>query len=458
MQAERFWTKVYQRNIGKMIGVNCRYVKDKATAEDLAHEAFIRAIEKSDSFRQLGHFDGWLMRINLNNTLDYLRRQPQFLPIDEMEEAYSDPFESTDEAEISPDDFTEEDILEAIHHLPDRQRTVFNLYVFENQKHTKIAEMLQIGVRSSKRYLAEARTQLQGILKNKHNHKKSGIMVILSLLSLRGHAVDRICRAKLGHLVVAPSGPSPLAGFKWATAPKSSALLTLSAAKVPAITTGVLTTAVAGSVAVWQIQPAEPSTPTPAEPAIDTTQVQTIEPVPETDTISFVEPPQVAAVEPAEKQVSDSEETEEKTITMSVEELQNILGSAVKIKTTTITVEAKSAPKPKNHSLKKVQRNGYCGLANELDQMVVEPRYSDIGCFDEYRSGWALVDLFGFKGFVDSSGREVVHPQYDEIGKFGFYRDGLALVRKGNFYGFIDLQGNIAVPVAHSKKELINHH
>ena len=84
MQAQRFWSKVYQRNIGKMIGTCYRYVGNRAVAEDLAHESFLKAIEKSSSYKRLGSFDGWLMRIKLNTTLDYLRRQPHFLSIEEM--------------------------------------------------------------------------------------------------------------------------------------------------------------------------------------------------------------------------------------------------------------------------------------------------------------------------------------------------------------------------------------
>ena len=56
-----------------MVGMCCRYVGDRSVAEDLAHEAFLKAIEKSETYHHLGSFDGWLMRINLNTTLDYLR-------------------------------------------------------------------------------------------------------------------------------------------------------------------------------------------------------------------------------------------------------------------------------------------------------------------------------------------------------------------------------------------------
>ena len=74
MRTQKFWTRIYQKNIGKMVGACYRYVGDRAVAEDLAHEAFLKAIEKSDTYRRLGGFEAWLMRINLNTTLDYLRQ------------------------------------------------------------------------------------------------------------------------------------------------------------------------------------------------------------------------------------------------------------------------------------------------------------------------------------------------------------------------------------------------
>ena len=159
-----------------MVGMCCRYVGDRAVAEDLAHEAFLKAIEKSGTYRRLGSFDGWLMRINLNTTMDYLRRQPQFLSMDDVEtfpetspqRSRIHPVETfqetslptgTDETCITESDLTEFEILNAICALPDKHRAVFNLYVSENQPYAKIAEALQIGVRSSKRYLAEARAR-----------------------------------------------------------------------------------------------------------------------------------------------------------------------------------------------------------------------------------------------------------------------------------------------------------
>ena len=273
MQAKQFWTKAYQRNIAKMVGMCCRYVGDRAVAEDLAHEAFLKAIEKSGTYRRLGSFDGWLMRINLNTTMDYLRRQPQFLSIEDIEETRHGTSlqNETDSVvaeaqDLSPqaNDLTESEILNAICALPDKQRAVFNLYVFENQPHAKIAEALQIGVRSSKRYLSEARVQLQNTLNNLVRHKKSVLMILLPFLPWKTHAIDRLCREKLKHLALSPAAPSPLSSLNWTAAPKPGVWMAVTAAKAPAIATGVVATAVTGSVVAWQAQPA----PTPTDPTL----------------------------------------------------------------------------------------------------------------------------------------------------------------------------------------------
>lgn len=456
MQAKQFWTKAYQRNIAKMVGMCCRYVGDRAVAEDLAHEAFLKAIEKSETYRRLGSFDGWLMRINLNTTMDYLRRQPQFLSMDDdtvgtrFIASESDIVETFHETRITESDLSESEILSAIAALPDKQRAVFNLYVFENQSHSKIAEVLQIGVRSSKRYLSEARVQLQNALNNIVRHKKSGLMILLPLLPWKSHAIDRLCRAKLKHLALSPAAPSPLSAVNWTAAPKPGVWMAVTAAKAPAIATGVVATAVTGSVVAWQAQPAPtPDDPTPQEMAV-TTCVAADSAIVNADTAVVIVNADSAVVETQNFSSLQTEINEHPTIEKDPE--QQVKGTESSVSPLPET-SGTSAP-ASNHSLKKFERNGYYGLQDEKGNIVVYPKYTDIQPFDEYRTGWAMVEIFGFKGFVDSAGQEVVHPQYEDIGKFGRYRDGCALVQKGKFYGFIDTTGKEVVPVKFPLQEL----
>ena len=456
MQAKQFWTKAYQRNIAKMVGMCCRYVGDRTVAEDLAHEAFLKAIEKSGTYRRLGSFDGWLMRINLNTTLDYLRRQPTFVSFSETDDVETQNFASLqadpdsepdpDNPHITPSDLSESEILDAVCALPDKQRAVFNLYVFENQPHAKIAETLQIGVRSSKRYLSEARAQLQNALNTIVRHKKSGFMILLPFLPWKSHAIDRLCRAKLKHLALSPATPSPLSAVNWTAAPKPGVWMAVTAAKAPAIATGVVATAVTGSVVAWQVQPA----PTPASPAPQETEVTTCvaadSAIVNADT-AVVETQCIAS--PATDSVDTRHGTSLQEPPYPEQQVKGTESSVSPLPATSGT----SAP-ASNHSLKKFERNGFHGLKDARGNVVVYPKYSDIQPFDEYRTGWAMVEIFGFKGFVDSSGKEVVSPQYDDIGKFGRYRDGCALVQKGKFYGFIDTTGKEVVPVKFPLQEL----
>lgn len=451
MQAKQFWTKAYQRNIAKMVGMCCRYVGNRAVAEDLAHEAFLKAIEKSGSYRRLGSFDGWLMRINLNTTLDYLRRQPQFLSMDDdtvgtqFIASESDIVETVHETCISESDLSESEILSAIAALPEKQRAVFNLYVFENQSHTKIAEMLQIGVRSSKRYLSEARVQLQNALNNIVRHKKSGLMILLPLLPWKSHAIDRLCRAKLKHLALSPATPSPLSTVNWTAAPKPGVWMAVTAAKAPAIATGVVATAVTGSVVAWQAQPAPtPASPTPQETAVTTCDAADSNSTHTNNDTAVVGTRFIASANPASTNLASTAD--------SPYPQQQVKGTESSVSPLPAT-SGTSAP-ASNHSLKKFERNGYYGLQDEKGNIVVYPKYTDIRPFDEYRTGWAMVEIFGFQGFVDNAGKEVVHPQYDDIGKFGRYRDGCALVHKGKFYGFIDTTGKEVVPVKFPLQEL----
>ncbi len=162
MKKAEFWAKEYRRNIGKLVGVCYRYVGDWQVAEDLAQDAFLKAMEKGSSYHAWGSFEGWLKKIAVNEALMYLRDRPEMVAADdnlpdiiveEIEEKTMDEFE-----------FTREDFEEVIQKLGVKQRTVFNLYAVEHWSHKQIAKELGISVTNSKVLLSRARTELQGML------------------------------------------------------------------------------------------------------------------------------------------------------------------------------------------------------------------------------------------------------------------------------------------------------
>lgn len=189
MNQEAFWKKQYEQNIARMVGVCYRYVDDLPLAEDLAHDAFLKAIEKSDTYRATGKFDNWLMRIAVNEALMYLRKCPEMV---EADETLVQEEEIDEESSLAALDFTQEELLATIHQLPLRQRTVFNLYALEHYPHAKIAESMGISVSNSKVLLSRARQQLQQMLlakaEEKKSHRKEFFMLLLLLFKGRTKA------------------------------------------------------------------------------------------------------------------------------------------------------------------------------------------------------------------------------------------------------------------------------
>ena len=374
MQAQQFWTKAYQKNIDKMIGVCYRYVGDRQMAEDLAHEAFLTAIEKSASYRQLGSFEGWLMRINLNTVLMYLRKRPDFIPVEDAHSVDEMPvYEET--SNLKENDFTKEEIMAAVCALPDRHRTIFNLFVFENQKHKQIAETLNIGERSSKRYLAEARQQLQETLTKLQKNRKTHIMIILPLLFKKSYAVDTVCKAKLSGLSLSPLSASPLASVNWAAVPKPNGWMALSAAQVP-VTAGV-TTCVVGALttAILATHPASKSNADhPATEKVvtaDTLSSEDIEITAEEDTLEVGN-----ILNEATKADTNSETSFVAQVNTKLQE--------------PITSAAIPAKELDYKNWKLFQKHGFYGLRDAQGHVISYPKYSKIENFDEYKKRLGL--------------------------------------------------------------------
>lgn len=248
-----FWAREYRKNIAKMIGVCYRYVPDRPTAEDLAHDAFLTAIEKADTFRGIGSFEGWLTRIAVNKALHYLKDQERIRPLND--DTITENEEVSDEEESSPDDmmaairkadFSREEILEAIAQLPDHHRSVLNLYVFERLTHQQIAELLGISQNTSKSHLQRARKELQQILFNKSKERKRLLMILFPLFIHPDTAIDAYCRTELKGLAIQPS--RPLAEEAFPASSKVSPRMWMHAHRLP-VTAGIAATGAAVATA-----------------------------------------------------------------------------------------------------------------------------------------------------------------------------------------------------------------
>lgn len=197
-----FWEETYNRNIKKMIGLCYRYVYDLQVAEDLAHDSFVSAMKKSDSFKGIGQIDAWLRRITINTALQYLRSSK--ISSQRQQDLFlTESIESEDTN--SPVDFTTQELLDAISLLPEHHRLVFNLYVIDNYSHNDIAKELNISEGTSKSHLARARKKLQSILNEKLKEKDRKKSMVLLFLPFALGKIDVLYRRKFNSYELMPS-------------------------------------------------------------------------------------------------------------------------------------------------------------------------------------------------------------------------------------------------------------
>ena len=148
---------LYKRFAGKMLLVCMRYIKNKDEAEDVLQEGFMLVFQKLSQFKAEGSFEGWIRKIMVNKSIEYLRKSSLIHPMVDIEETEND-FISADDIMSS---IASKDLLNIIQELPPACRIVFNLYAFEGLKHREIAEQLGISEGTSKSNLSDARAILK---------------------------------------------------------------------------------------------------------------------------------------------------------------------------------------------------------------------------------------------------------------------------------------------------------
>lgn len=138
-------------------GVIKRYLfKNDEIAQELLNDCFYKIFTKLDQFSFQGSFEGWIRRIVVNTVTDYLRKNiKDDAPHKEVQA--DDAYVNSDSVER----MTHKELLGIIESIPDTQRVVFNLFVFENYTHKEIAQLLKISEVNSRWYLNDARRRLK---------------------------------------------------------------------------------------------------------------------------------------------------------------------------------------------------------------------------------------------------------------------------------------------------------
>lgn len=150
-----FVHKYYQ---GILIYCHC-HCFDKAYAEDLTQETFVRFFTKLSDYHYKGKTLNYLYTIAGNLCKDYLKKVKE-IPMEETELMDEDNQEEHQMENALNRIF----IQQALRQLPNELCEVLTLYYFQELKLTDISEVLQIGLPLVKYRLKQARKQLEELL------------------------------------------------------------------------------------------------------------------------------------------------------------------------------------------------------------------------------------------------------------------------------------------------------
>ena len=160
-KSRKAFEELYKKFSPFVYGICLRYAKNRDEAQDILQDCFIKIMDRIGDFRFEGSFEGWLQRMAVNESLNYLRLGRN--SFSDMDEENAD---AEDERADIVSDMTAKELLDLISKLPDGYRTIFNMYVIEGYQHNEIAGILNITESTSRSQLKKAREYLIGLIRN----------------------------------------------------------------------------------------------------------------------------------------------------------------------------------------------------------------------------------------------------------------------------------------------------
>jgi RNA polymerase sigma factor (sigma-70 family) len=153
--------RLYDAYSPEAYGTIKKYVFNNETiAKEILNDTFFKVFKDLGQYSFQGAFEGWIRRIVINTVADHLRRNLRHeQPIKEIqpEDAYID--------SQSVENLSHKELLKIIETLPDTQREIFNLFVFENYSHKEISKLLNINHNNCRWHLNDARRRLKEKIK-----------------------------------------------------------------------------------------------------------------------------------------------------------------------------------------------------------------------------------------------------------------------------------------------------
>ena len=175
MGAREDFTNDAMQYAPQLFATALRMTRNKADAEDLVQETFLKGWRAFDSYQQGTNLRAWLFRIMTNtfiNKYNSQQRRPQETELDEVEELFlfrrMGAFDQSKMNQSAEDQmlelFTDEEVKNAIESLPETFRIPVLLSDVEGFSYKEIAEMIEVPIGTVMSRLHRGRKAMQKML------------------------------------------------------------------------------------------------------------------------------------------------------------------------------------------------------------------------------------------------------------------------------------------------------
>ena len=151
---ESAFNELLKRYKSKVYGKIMMYVRDRAAAEDIFQDTFVRAIHalKEGNYNEEGKFSAWIMRIAHNLCIDYFRIGKK-MPLTRERDDYS-PFDyiESEQRNSEEDRMKKEvksDLKRLLAMLPAEQKEIVMMRLHYDMSFKEIADQLDISINTA---------------------------------------------------------------------------------------------------------------------------------------------------------------------------------------------------------------------------------------------------------------------------------------------------------------------
>lgn len=143
---------IWHQNQSKLKGFIFKHTKDKALAEDIAQDVFLKVYSKIDQLKDTEKLKSWIFQITRNSIADHFRNQSKPLKIDDLD--WETETKTLNECVLNC-------VMEILETLPPKYREALELSELENVSQLDLARQLNISYSGVKSRVQRARQMLK---------------------------------------------------------------------------------------------------------------------------------------------------------------------------------------------------------------------------------------------------------------------------------------------------------